>query len=139
MPGRMGVDLLVDPVSLGWYRSLRVLRCVITFITNIQTKLGKSENISSRFCSETDLEKVFFLFESRVICQSLKPEQIKKFECIDGIMYFRYWFMDKTLFKFADLDFIPFLAVLEITGHLPVVVKSASRSVIKNESDQIGD
>ena len=62
MPGRMGVDLLIDPVSLGWYRSLRVLRCVITFISKIQTKIGKSENISSRFCSETDLEKVFFLY-----------------------------------------------------------------------------
>ena len=84
MPGRMGVDLLVDPVSLGWYRSLRVLRCVITFISKIQTKLGKDKNISSRFCSETDLEKVFFLYESRVIRQSFKPEQIKKFECIDG-------------------------------------------------------
>ena len=40
--------------------------------------LEKDENISSRFCSETDLEKVFFLCESRVIRQSLKPEQIKK-------------------------------------------------------------
>ena len=69
MPGRMGVDLLIDPVSLGWYRSLRVLRCVITFISKIQTKIGKGENISSRFCSETDLEKVFFLYESRVIRQ----------------------------------------------------------------------
>ena len=85
----MGVDLLVDTVSLGWYRSLRVLRSVITFISKIQTKLGKDENISSRLCSEMDLEKVFFLYESRVIRQLLKPEQIKKFECIDGVMYYR--------------------------------------------------
>ena len=34
MPGRMGVDLLVDPVSLGWYRSLRQLRCEVTFISD---------------------------------------------------------------------------------------------------------
>ena len=60
MPGRMGVDLLIDPVSLGWYRSLRVLRYVISLIFKIQTKIGTVKNISSRFCSETDLERVFF-------------------------------------------------------------------------------
>ena len=93
MPGGMGIDLLVDPVSLGWYRSLRVLR---------------SENNNSRFCSEMNLEKVFLLYESRVICQSLKPEQTRKFKCIDDVMYYRSRFMDKTQFKFADLDFVPF-------------------------------
>ena len=103
MPGRMGVDLLVDPVSLGWYRSLRVLRCVVTFISNIQTKLGKGENISSRFCSETDLEKVFFLYESRVIRQSLKPEQTRKFGCIDDVMHYRSQFRDKTQFNLPIL------------------------------------
>ena len=30
--------------------------------------------------------------------------------------------MDKTQFKFADLDFIPFLDAHEIVGHLPVVL-----------------
>ena len=30
--------------------------------------------------------------------------------------------MDKTQFKFPDLDFVPFLDVHEITGHLPVVL-----------------
>ena len=74
----MGVDLLIDPVRLGWYKSLRVPRQVVTFISNLQTKLGKKENISSRFCSETDLDMVFFLYESRVISQSLKPEQIRE-------------------------------------------------------------
>ena len=87
MPGRMGVDLLVDPVRLGW--SLRVLGHVISFISKIQARTGIVRNIRSRFCSETDLEKVFFLYESRVICQALKPEQIRKFECIDEILYYR--------------------------------------------------
>ena len=86
---RMGVVLLIDPVSLGWYKSLRVLKCVVTFISNIQTRSGKSENNSSRFCSETELVKVFFLYESRVIFQLLKPEQIRKCECIDDVMYYR--------------------------------------------------
>ena len=98
---------------------------MITFISKIQIKLGKDENISSRFCSETDLEKVFFLYESRVICQSLKSEQTKKFECVDDILYYRSRFMDKTQFKFADLDFIPFLDVHEITGNLPVVLSDS--------------
>ena len=92
------------------------------FISKIQTKLGNSENISPRFCSETDWENVFFLYESRVIRQSLKPEQTRKFECIDDMMYYRSRFMDKTQFKFADLDFIPFLDAHEIVGHLPVVL-----------------
>ena len=125
MPGRMGVDLLIDPVSLGWYRSLRVLGYVISFISKIQTKIGTVKNISSGFCSETDLEKVFFLYESRVIRQTLKPEQIKKFECVDDILYYRSRFMDKTQFKFADLDFIPFLDVHEIVGNLPVVLSDS--------------
>ena len=33
--------------------------------------------------------------------------------------------MDKTQFKFADLDFVPFLDVHEITGHLPVVLSDS--------------
>ena len=92
------------------------------FISNLQTKLGKKENISSRFCSDTDLDKIFFLYESRVIHQSLKSEQTRKFECIDDMMYYRSQFMDKTQFKFADLDFIPFLDANKIVGHLPVVL-----------------
>ena len=66
------------------------------FISKLKTNPGKKENISSRFCSETDLEKVFFLYESRVIRQSLKSEQTRKFECIDDVMYYRSRFMDKT-------------------------------------------
>ena len=64
--GRVGVDLdlLVDPVRLGWYRSLRILGHIISFISKIQARTGVVKNIRSRFCSETDLEKVFFLYES---------------------------------------------------------------------------
>ena len=49
-------------------------------------------------------------------------EQIRKYECIDGVMYYRYRFMDKTQFKFADLDKVPFLEAHEIVGYLPVVL-----------------
>ena len=61
-------------------------------------------------------------YESKVIRQSLKPEQIRKFDCIDDILCYRSRFMDKTQFKFADLDFIPFLNVHKISGNLPVVL-----------------
>ena len=56
MPGRMGVYLLIDTVSLGWYGFLRVLKHVISFISRIQARTGVIRNIRSRFCSETDLE-----------------------------------------------------------------------------------
>ena len=69
MPGRMGVDLLIEPIRLGWYRSLRILGHVISFISKIQARTGVIKNIRFRFCSETDLEKVFFLYKSRVILQ----------------------------------------------------------------------
>ena len=36
MPGRRGVDLLIDPVSMGWYEVLRILGHVILFISRIQ-------------------------------------------------------------------------------------------------------
>ena len=74
------------------------------------------------FSSESDLKKVFFLYESRVISRSLKAEQIRKYECIDGVMYYRSCFMDKTQFKFADLEKIPFLDAHEIVGYLSVVL-----------------
>ena len=112
MPGRMGVDLLVDSGSLGWYRSLQVLRCVIMFISKIQNKLGKSENISSRFCSETDLEKVFFLYESRVNCQLLKPEQTKKFECVDDMIYYRSRVIDETPFMLPTSSMLTLLSIV---------------------------
>ena len=52
-------------------------------------------------------------------------EQIRKYECIDGVMYYRYRFMDKTQFKFADLDKVPFLDAHEIIGYLPVVLSDS--------------
>ena len=116
MPVRMGV------VSLDWYRSLRDLRQVVNFISNLQARLGKNNNISSRYSSESDLEKVFFLYESSVINQSMKPEQIRKYENVDRVIYYRSRFMDKTQFEFPDLDFIPLLDTHEIIGHLPVVL-----------------
>ena len=85
MLGRMGVDLLIDPVNMGWYRSLRVLGYVISFISKIQVKIGMVKNVRSRFCSETDLEKIFFLYEFRVVRQTLRPEQLRKFDCVADI------------------------------------------------------
>ena len=85
---------------------------MITFISKIQTKLGKSENISSRFCSETDLEKVFFLYESRVNCQLLKPEQTRKFECIDEVMYYISQIMDKTQLMLPTSSMLTLLSIV---------------------------
>ena len=129
MPGRMGVDLLVDPVRLGWYRSLRVLGHVISFISKIQARTGIVRNIRSRFCSETDLEKVFFLYESRVIRQTLKPEQIRKFECIDEILYYRSRFMDKpssSLLILISSHFLMFMKLLEISRLYCLILLSST-------------
>ena len=84
----------------------------MTFISNFQNNLGKKENISSRFCSETDLEKIFYLYESRVICQSLKPERTRKFECIDDVMYYRSRFKDKTQFMLLTRSMLTILRIL---------------------------
>ena len=88
LASRAGIDLLVDPVRLGWYRALRVLGHVVSFIAKIQARTGVIKNIRSRFCSEADLERVFFLYESRVIRQSMKAEQIRRFEDIEDILYY---------------------------------------------------
>ena len=37
---RAGIDLLVDPVRLGWYRALWVLSHVVSFIAKIQARTG---------------------------------------------------------------------------------------------------
>ena len=41
--------------------------------------------------------------------------------------------MDKTQFKFDDLDFVPFLDVLKITGHLPVVLSDSYHDDTSNQ------
>ena len=56
----------------------------------------------------------------------MKPEQLKKFDCVDDILYYRSRFMNKTQFKFEDLNAIPFLDVHEILGYLPVVLSDSS-------------
>ena len=95
MLGRLGVDLLIDPVRIYLYRSLWVLGHVISLMSKIQAKIGTVKNIRLRFSSETELETVFYLYESRVIRQILKPEQIRKFDCAGDILYYRFRFLDK--------------------------------------------
>ena len=92
---------------------------------NLQVRLGKKINIGSKYSSESDLEKVFFLYESRVITQSMRPEQIQKYDNMDGILCYRSRFIDKTLFKFVDLEEVPFLDVHKITRNLPVVLSDS--------------
>ena len=125
MPGRMGVDLLVDSVRLVWYRSLQVLGHVISFISKIQARTGIVRNIRSRFCSETDLEKVFFLYESRVIPQTLKPEQLRKFECIDEILYYRSLFSSSLLILISS-HFLMFMKLLEISQLYCLILLSST-------------
>ena len=38
LASRAGIDLLVDPVRLGWYRALRVLGHVVLFISKSKRK-----------------------------------------------------------------------------------------------------
>ena len=58
---------------------------------------------------------------------SLKLEQSMRVECVGDIPYYSYRFMGKSQFKFADIDFIPFLDIHEITGNLGSEILTANR------------
>ena len=52
------------------------------------------------------------LYESRVICQLLKPEQTRKFKCTDDVMYYRSWVMDKTQFMPPTGSMLTILSIM---------------------------
>ena len=117
LAGKAGIDILIDPIRLGWYKTLRVLKIVRRFLDHITPR----EKVKDRY-SDSDAEKRLFKYESQVIKGSMKPEELKLFEIKDGIYHYDSRFAPGTQFTRVDLDKILYLDTHEILRDVPVVL-----------------
>ena len=129
--GRVRVPLLVDPISLGWYKSLSIISIVREFTSKLSHLSNHTRSHLSCFDHNlvskispplSDLEYVFFRYESQVLELSLTPQQLSRYEKRDDIYYFRSRFAENSIFEQEDLDGIRFLDTHVITGSVPVVL-----------------
>ena len=132
--GRGAVELIVDVVSKGWFRSLRILNIVLAFIEKLKHKIYHM--IPTEQCEvcirgepnweirhmEKKATEALYRYETAVAKKTLKPHQIKKFQEIDGILYFFGRLTKEAPFKTEDLDQVPFLDTHEFSGQIPIVL-----------------
>ena len=60
MPGRVGVDLLIDPLNLGWYRSLRVVSSdspIVNTLDNENTTATENLGLEIITANRTKLDR----------------------------------------------------------------------------------
>ena len=92
--GRLGNSLIVDPIHHGWFRAIRILQNLLRFIGAINHR--RNHTIKGLIChicngidvSEREAEKVLLKYETATIKNSLKPEKLKQFGELDGILYY---------------------------------------------------
>jgi hypothetical protein len=131
--GRSNFNLLVDPVSWGWLRSLRIMSFIVSFTQYvIHTTHSQSSHMSCKLCtSEREFDPrdfldmardEFFRAESKVVGSSLSNKQLSKYKFRNGIYYFVGRITSNNPFKQKDLDSVPFLDTHTFAGHLPVVL-----------------
>ena len=66
--------------------------------------------------SEKEAENVLLKYESATIKDSLKPEKLKQFRELDGILYYRSRITQDNPFKTEGLDGVPFLDMHEFVS-----------------------
>ena len=93
---RVHVNLEVDPVLHGWTKTLRLINYLLA-LPKLKHKLHLIPDKNYQICEARDMkwdptvlkenaEKSFFGYETRVIKESMKPDQLQEFEEIDGIL-----------------------------------------------------
>ena len=132
-PGREKHTLIIDPVVLGWLKSLRILSYIISFPQLILHSLHKNDKVQSCLvCTKlgdfdprdnlNDARKILFRYESKVVESSLTAGQLSKYKLIDGIYHFVGRLVKENPFRFKDLDQIPFLDTHTFSGPIPVIL-----------------
>ena len=92
--GRLGNSLIVDPIHHGWFRAIRILQNLLRFIGAINHRRNHTfKGLICHICngidvSEREAEKVLLKYETATIKNSLKPEKLKQFGELDGILYY---------------------------------------------------
>ena len=74
---------------------------------------------------EENFEKSLFRYETRVIKESMMPDQLQEFEEIDVILYYRGRIAQENQLKTQDLDRYKFLDFIEIGQPVPVVLEDS--------------
>ena len=134
--GRGWEDLILDPIRLGWRKTLRILNIVIKFIKVLKhetfheqvdqtcTVCRNQERADPRL-NHQESKDILFRFESKRVESSLSPKELSKFKWKEGILYFQSRIAKENPFKFKDLDMNPFLDKHELKPYLPVMMKDS--------------
>ena len=125
-------ELIVNIVSLGWRRAIRILNCVLAFIQKIKHRKHHSKVEDCIICREGEKNwekrhmeqesvKVLCRYETRMIKTIWKPSQVAKYDEKEGILYFSGRLTKEAPFRTEDLDNIGFLDTHEFIGDIPVL------------------
>jgi len=133
-PGRSKYQLILDPISFGWNRSIRIISAILAFPQVLFHRKDHKSLINSecRLCSDLKdpdyrdnyqlAKEVMFRYETSVVKESLSPKQLAKYREHNGILYFTGRLTKENPFTFVDLDKIPFLDTHEFSGPIPLVL-----------------
>ena len=133
---RVWKEFIIDPVRLGWRKTIRILNIVLKFKECIIHKTFHGYSVvDCRRCQETESKDprdnhqkskdILFKNESKLIAETLSSKQLSRFTENEGILYFRSRILNENPFKFKDLDRIPFFDAKLIRNPLPVVMNDS--------------
>ena len=74
---------------------------------------------------EQNVEKSLFKYETRVIKESMKPDQVQEFEEVDSVLYYQGRIAQENQLKTHDLERCKFLDFMEIGQPVPVVLEDS--------------
>ena len=74
---------------------------------------------------EKNVEKSLFKYATRVIKESMKPDQVQDFEEVDSVLYYQGRIAQENQLKTQDLERCKFLDFMEIGQPVPVVLEDS--------------
>ena len=131
---RSMAELIIDPIAVGWLKTIRILNIVVRFphILSHKTFHSLKSVVDCLFCSnvnQLDLvdfnkkaKNVLFRYETQVALKNLTKKQLKKFTLKDGILYFFGRLSKDNPFRFADISKIPFMDTDSFSGPIPIML-----------------
>ena len=133
---RGSAELIVDPVFLGWRRTLRVISYVKATSKILTHRKHLIPTSSCEICKlgedkwkpnedEKGAEDVLFRYETSVIKTTVKKSILQRFLEKDGIIYADGRLSAEFQFKTEDLDDVKFIDKHEIMDDIPVVLNDS--------------
>ena len=130
---RGSAELMIDPVFLGWRRSLRVISYIKATKVILMHRNHLIVDPSCIICEkgysrwepnedENGAEKYLFEYESRIVRATLKKAVLERFLDENGIVYADGRLSAEFQFRVEDLDNIQFIDKHEIIDKKPLVL-----------------